>query len=132
MESSIEAKIVTALADMEDHNMKTVLLLLLGVFKEITGSINSLRADDQGLREAVLNGHSENHAAHHDWIAERIINRCHEVCEWGKGKMVAEQEEDAANRESKRKIRDAVLEKIALVVLSAVLTALGFTLVHMK
>ena len=53
-----KAEILAAIGKTEDPNMKVVLLLLLAVFEEIGDKIDDMRADEKGLREAVLNGHA--------------------------------------------------------------------------
>lgn len=93
MSDPIEQRIVAAIAEMTDPNMKTVLLLQLGVLKELGGRLDAMRADEAGLREAVLNGHSRDHDAHHTWVAKKI------------------KEEDAAAQDS-RKIRTGLVEKL--------------------
>lgn len=120
MNDPARERIVTALATMTDPNMKAVLLLLLAVLEELGDKIEALRADEQGLRESVLNGHSATHGADHDWVTDRRAARCEEVCSWAKAKMAEEQEEANANKTSKRKIRDGLAERLLWALLLAV------------
>lgn len=99
---SAKADIMAVIAKTDDPNMKTMLILMLAVIEEIAGEVRAMRADEQGLREAVLNGHSKNHDSHHEWIEKQI-------------------EDEKADEASKRKIRDGFLERAlwAIVVIGA-------------
>lgn len=92
---SFDAKtaILSAIAKTDDPNMKTVLLLLLGVLEEIGSKIDSFASNDDALRQAVLNGHEGVHHAHHEWIEKQI-------------------KAEADQTQSSRKIRDDVLAKV--------------------
>ncbi len=82
MSTDARSEIIKAIAATTDQNLKTVLLLLLGVLEELGGKIDAMRADEVGLKEAVLNGHSDKHNKHHDWIEERMGSDCDEGCTW--------------------------------------------------
>lgn len=104
MSDSIRHRIIAAIADTDDPNLKTVLLLMLGVLEEIGGRLDALRADEAGLRAAVLNGHTEVHEAHHDWVARKMA-------------------EEASDQDSRRKIRDGIIQNILWALISAAATA---------
>lgn len=109
---SAKAEIMAAISKTDDPNMKTVLVLMVAVLEEISGEIRAMRADEQGLREAVLNGHTKSHDAHHEWIAKKIKD---------------EEEEETADKASKRKIMDGLLERILWAVL-CVIAGIGWVM----
>lgn len=105
-----KSEILSAIAKTDDPAMKTVLLLLLGVFEEIGSKIDSVLKNERALRETVLNGHTDAHHSHHEWL-ERRINRDHEMdllLQWVV--QARDREIDAAS--SKRKIRDGLIENV--------------------
>lgn len=97
-----KADIMSVIAKADDPNMKTMLILMLAVLEEIGSKVDAMRADEQGLRDAVLNGYSKNHDSHHEWIEKQM-------------------ESEKADEASKRKIRDGFLERAlwAIVVVGA-------------
>jgi len=113
MSGDIKNDIIAAIAKTDDDNMKTVLLLLLAVVGQIGDKIDAMQRDEKGLRDAVLNGHEPVHHSHHEWVAKRI-----------------KQEEDdaAAEKDSKRKIRDDLVVKVLGFLVIGLLTASGWVL----
>lgn len=108
---SAKTEIMSVIAKTDDPNLKTMAILMLAVLEEIGSEIRAMRADEQGLREAVLNGHTQVHDAHHEWVDRQIQQ---------------EKEEAAAEKDSKRKIRDGLIEKVLGFVLIAAITASGW------
>lgn len=108
---SAKAEIISVIAKTDDPNMKAVLILMLAVLEEISDEIRLMRNDEQGLREAVLNGHTNVHDAHHEWIEEKI-----------------RQEKDDAkdDKQSRRKIRDALIERALWAALVVLIAGLGW------
>lgn len=104
MSFDAKSEILKAIADTGDKNLKTILLLLLGVLEELGTKIDAMGSDERALREVVLNGHEEVHHGHHEWVAKKI-------------KQEEDDEKNAAA--SKRKIRDGLIEKILWLVLVA-------------
>ena len=68
---NVRSEILSGIAKTEDQTVKS-LLLMLGVLEEIGGKIDSVISDERSLRETVLNGHSDVHPKHHEWIAEKM------------------------------------------------------------
>lgn len=102
--------ILSAIAKTDDPAMKTVLLLLLGVFEEVVEKMDKVLSDEQTLRQMVLNGHEPVHHRDHEWIGKRIAreDEVEAVMSWAKQKM----EEEKENRSSTRKIRDGVIQRM--------------------
>lgn len=124
MSFSAKTEILSAIAKTDDPAMKTVLLLLLGVFEEIGAKIDNVLFNERALRETVLNGHEPVHHKHHEWLEDRIARdgEIEHLIDWIK-EQKAEQDE---NRKSGRKIRDGLIEKIlAAVILGAVSFLIG-------
>lgn len=109
---SFDAKsgILKAINETNDPAMKTVLLLLLGVFEEIGAKIDNFVKNEQSLRDMVLNGHEPVHHTHHEWLEHRIAREeeIRGMMIWIKNKM----REETLNKESGRKIRDGVVLEI--------------------
>lgn len=72
MSFNVKSEILASIAKTEDQTVKSLLLLMLGVLEEIGGKIDSVISDERSLRETVLNGHSDVHPKHHEWIAEKM------------------------------------------------------------
>ena len=146
MSYDARSEIIKAIAATADQNLKTVLLLLLGVLEELGGKIDAMRADEAGLKEAVLNGHASNHDKHHEWTSvqieraketeairtwaiRRMGSTCESGCEWAETKRLEEIEhnknavEDA--KADKRTARDAIIRTVAASLTSALITGLG-------
>lgn len=117
---SVRQDIISAIAKTNDENMKTVLLLMLAIIDDISGKIDTILMDEKRLTEVVLNGHAPVHHDHHVWVERRMKQDCSSYCDWAKRKQVEEEEEAKANKESGRKIRDGIIEKLLWVALVAV------------
>lgn len=108
---SFDAKngILKAINETNDPAMKTVLLLMLGVFEEIGGKIDSVLKNERALRETVLNGHTDTHHGHHEWLTKRIERdvEIDHIVDWAASKMTQERE----TAEDARKVKVSVTEK---------------------
>jgi len=141
MAFEVKDEIMKAINGTNDPAMRTVFMLMLGLFESFNEKLDKVLGDEKSMREAVLNGHEPVHHAHHEWI-ERRIKRDREFeshHEWVDrrikrdpeiGAIVAwataakKREEDAA--QSGRKIRDGLIEKILWSALAgAVMFVLG-------
>lgn len=149
MAFDVAAELKARIAKENDEDRRTTLLLLLGVFEAnlagietLSKKIDALRSDEQGLREAVLNGHSDRHDEHHDWIAtqidraketevirtwalRRMASTCETGCEWAETKRLEEIEAaktakaDAAA--DKRQARNAAINQAVTIIISLLL-----------
>lgn len=93
MGADVRQEIMEAITADGDVPHRTLLKIMLMVLDEIGGKIDVILRDEQGLRETVLNGHTDMHEAHHDWV---------------EAQMLAESE----NKRSTRKIAEGVVEKV--------------------
>ena len=123
-ELNLQDEIAVALSEVSDPGQKAILLLMMRGFGQISAEIKSMRADIPGLREAVLNGHAPVHHDDHEWIAAQRAKQPErdKCCAWCADKM-AEEADDIASR---RKIRDALVEKAiwsVLIFISGVVVA---------
>ncbi len=98
MGADVRKEIMEAIAADGDVPHRTLLKIMLMVLDEIGGKIDVILQDEASLRHAVLNGHTEQHEAHHDWIAVQMAS-------------------EADNRKSTRKIAEGLVEKIIYSVL---------------
>lgn len=112
MSDDLKTEIVKAIAQTNDAGLKAVMLLLLNVVTDIGDKIDALM-DEKGLRDAVLNGHEHVHDAHHEWVARKIKE---------------EADDAAADKDSKRKIRDELLINVLKWVGVSVLVASGWVI----
>lgn len=137
---NVKHEILSAIGKEDDPRMKTILLLMLGVLEEIGSKIDAVVSNEAALRVTVLNGHAAYHDKDHDFLKEvrsawqsiidtrdmvehRMANGGH--CEWASKKIAEEKQEAIDNADSKRRIRDAVIEKIVIGLVSSISTALG-------
>lgn len=107
---SAKSEILSAIAKTESPEMKTVLLLLLGVFEEIGGKIDAVLSNERALRQTVLNGHEPVHHEHHEWIAR---------------KMQEEKDSNEDSRKIKAGVLQSVISHVALLLLGGLLAYLG-------
>lgn len=119
MADPVRNQIVAAIAATNDNSMKVILMLMLGVLEEIGSKIDAMRADEKGLREAVLNGHEAVHNAHHEWVSIRMSSDCAIGCDWAAKKKREEEDAVKDDKASKRRIRDGLIEKALWVILVA-------------
>lgn len=124
--TDIRSTYLAAVAKISDESMRAAFLLLLGVMDEISKKLDGVLADEKGLREAVLNGHSETHDDDHEWIKNQRQLDCHTICTWAKGKMAEEQRAEQVKEHRLRKMVDKAAEHAVTVALTAVALYFGF------
>ena len=124
--TDIRSTYLAAVAKISDESMRAAFLLLLGVMDEISKKLDGVLADEKGLREAVLNGHSETHDDDHEWIKNQRQLDCRKICEWAKGKMAEEQDAADIKEQRFRKMIDKAAEHAVTVALTAVALYFGF------
>ncbi len=139
--SNTRADIMAAIATMQDPNQRAVLMLLLKVLDDIGAKIDAVLADENKLREMVLNGHSEQHDEHHVWVQRQIIHDedhlrhhrwvqehiehgCDDVCAWARTKMAEEKENSA----SRRRVFEGWASEIGRHIITILLTIFGLGL----
>jgi hypothetical protein len=80
--TEVRQKILDLIEKGGDLHSGAILILILGVLDEISNKIDDMRADENGLREVVLNGHSKVHEAHHHWIEAQITEQADNRKSW--------------------------------------------------
>jgi hypothetical protein len=123
---NVRSEILAQIAKTQDENMRSILLLMLGVLDEISKKIDGVLADEKSLREAVLNGHSLTHDDDHEWIKGQRQLDCHKVCSWALVKMQEEEDAQEAKTNRIRKMIDKALEHAVTVILTGVALYFGF------
>jgi hypothetical protein len=120
VEAKLKADILAAIGRTTNEDMKTVLLLTFGVLEVVIARLDAMAADEKGLREAVLNGHAENHDRDHIWIGEQIRYKDLTADErrWVRGKMAAEVEAEKEAKADKREARNAAIRQTVTIVMS--------------
>lgn len=124
---NVKEDIMKAINGTDDPAMRTVFMLMLGLFEAFNEKLDKVLGDEKAMREAVLNGHEPVHHLHHEWI-DRQMKREREFeshHEWVERRIKRDPEIDAIvawataakkreeeNAQSGRKIRDGLIEKI--------------------
>lgn len=124
MSFDVKADIMKAINGTDDPAMRTVFMLMLGLFESFNEKLDKVLGDEKAMREAVLNGHEPVHHSHHEWIDRQIKreNEIDAIVAWA----TAAKKRDEENEQSGRKIRDGLIEKILWAVLAgAVMFGLG-------
>ncbi len=117
----VKDDIMKAINGTDDQAMRTVFMLMLGLFEAFNDKLDKVLGDEIAMREAVLNGHAPVHHSHHEWV-ERRIKRDPEIdsiVAWA----IAKKKQEEEDQQSGRKIRDGLIEKI---IFAAVVGAFGF------
>lgn len=126
---SFDAKsgIIKAISETNDPAMKTVLLLLLGVFEEIGGKIDFVLKNEHAIRKIVLNGHALNHDRDHEWLDRRIKRdeQMEVVIGWAENKIIKERQAEEDARKVKVDVVGKVFGYLAVAAVTAFLTYLG-------
>lgn len=119
--------IMKAISETNDPAMKTVLLLLFGVFEEIGGKIDSVLKNEHALRQTVLNGHALNHDRDHEWLDRRIKRdeQMEVVIGWAENKIMKERQAEEDARKVKVDVVGKVFGYLAVAAVTAFLTYLG-------
>lgn len=125
----VRSEILSQISKTDDENLRVVLLLLLGVLDEIGGKIDTVLADEQSLRQTVLNGHHATHDDDHHWIKARRADDCAAACAWAKEKMAAEATAAADRHGIARRFLEAIAAQAGAILATAALVAAGFTFV---
>ena len=72
MSFDVKADIMKAINGTDDPAMRTVFMLMLGLFESFNEKLDKVIGDEKAMREAVLNGHEPVHHSHHEWIDRQI------------------------------------------------------------
>lgn len=107
---NVKDDIMKAINGTDDPAMRTVFMLMLGLFESFNEKLDKVLGDDKAMREAVLNGHEPVHHTHHEWLEKRI-KRDPEIellLAW----VITAKKRDEENAQSGRKIRDGLIEKV--------------------
>ena len=120
---NVRSEILGAIAKTNDENLKMILLLMLGVLEEICSKIDTVISDEKTLKEMVLNGHTDQHHAHHDWIAQRIAHQGR--CEWANKEIAKQADAAAAKKGAIKTFLNTAVQQITLVAITAIAAAAG-------
>ena len=131
---NVKEDIMKAINGTDDPAMRTVFMLMLGLFESFNEKLDKVLGDEKAMREAVLNGHHEwidrqikrenEFEKHHEWVDRRIKRdpEIDAIVAWATA--AKKREED--NEKSGRKIRDGLIEKVLWSALAgAVMFVLG-------
>lgn len=141
MAFDLKSELLAAIDKAADQRDRTMLMLMFGLFEatqeginEISGKIDMVLRDEQGLREAVLNGHAKNHDRDHTWVDEQIKYKdlASEEHRWVRAKIAAEKEAertaDETAKADRRTARDTVIRVLVSAAFGALVSAVGILL----
>lgn len=135
-DQSLRKDILDAMATVQDPGMRVVLMLLHRGLDSINRKIDLVLADEDKWKTMVLNGGAATHTDEHHWmrafaaewteykpmmdiVKDRHHNGGH--CDYAK-RMIDLEKDDA---QSKRRVRDGVIEKLLWVAILLTTGALG-------
>jgi len=123
MAFNVKDGIMDAINGTDDPKMRTVFMLMLGLFESFNDKLDEVIGDEKAMREAVLNGHEPVHHAHHEWVEKRIKrdSEIEAIVAWA----TIKKKQDDENQNSSRKIRDGLIEKIIFASLGGALAFLA-------
>jgi len=123
MAFNVKDGIMDAINGTDDPKMRTVFMLMLGLFESFNEKLDKVLSDEKAMREAVLNGHEPVHHSHHEWIEKRIKRdpEIEAIVAW----CIAAKKREEDNAQSGRKIRDGLIEKIIFASLGGALAFLA-------
>lgn len=116
-------ELVSAIADETDPKFRTLLMLVFKGMARLEKKLDNLMKDEQQLRRTVLDGHAEDFDPVMRWAKERMENGG--LCPRMRQMLEDEAEAKVANKNSWRKIRDGMLEKILYAAFGAAGYAIG-------
>lgn len=128
--SNTRIEILGAIGKTDDHNLKMILLLMLGLMEEIGGKIDQIYNNKEQLRESVLNGHAEIHHDDHEWIKKRredyeirraFMDRAKPAVDWVEQRMADE-------ADTKKVVKSRMADIITDGVKGVIWVALGIAL----
>lgn len=131
---NVKSSIMAALEETEDKAMRTILLLLLGVFEHVGGELSGVNskldailADERALKDKVLNGHADTHDDDHDWLHEYrgTVARRESVCAWAEAQMAAQEAAAQERKTDWRAFRSRLFEGAAVMLIGALSAAAG-------
>lgn len=110
MAFNVKDEIMKAINGTNDPSMRTVFMIMLGLFESFNEKLDKVLGDEKAMREAVLNGHEPVHHTHHEWLEKRI--KCDPEIELLLAWVITAKKRDEENAQSGRKIRDGLIEKV--------------------
>lgn len=111
----VKSEILKAINGTNEPAMRTVLMLMLGLFESVNEKLDAVLSDEAAMRIAVLNGHEPVHHGHHEWIERRIKHdpEIESLVAWATARKASEEQ----SIQSGRKIREGVIEKVIAAIL---------------
>lgn len=111
----VKSEILKAINGTNEPAMRTVLMLMLGLFESVNEKLDAVLSDEAAMRTAVLSGHEPVHHEHHEWLDRRIKRdpEIEAIVAWAIARKASEEQ----SIQSGRKIREGVIEKIIAAIL---------------
>jgi len=106
--------IAAMIADEPDPKLRAVLAVISELFGRLESKLDAALEDESTLRKLVLNGHADNFHDNMQWVTDRRLARCEEVCTWGRSRMDDEVKDAEEARKMKFGIRESIISGLIL------------------
>lgn len=111
--------IAAMIADEPDPKLRAVLAVISELFGRLESKLDAALEDESTLRKLVLNGHADNFHDNMQWVTDRRLARCEEVCTWSRSKM----DDEVKDADAERKMKFGIKEQV----IAGLITALALT-----
>ena len=111
MTFSVKSNLLKTINETNDPAMRTVLMLMLGVLEEVAEKIDSVVSNERVIKRIVLNGHTEVHHEHHEWVEQQMLQdkETQELLDWVGRKRADEAKAAERADETRFKVTQAVV-----------------------
>lgn len=92
------AEMTAMIAEEPDPKLRALLAAISAMFGRLEEKLDVALADEQALRQMVLNGHSDTHSDDHDHVAKCRAGGCLEVCEKMRERIDSEEKDADVTR----------------------------------
>lgn len=106
--------IAAMIANESDPKLRAVLAVISELFGRLESKLDAALDDESNLRKMVLNGHADNFHDNMQWVTDRRLARCEEVCTWGRSRMDDEVKDAEEARKMKFGIRESIISGLIL------------------
>lgn len=111
--------IAAMIADESDPKLRAVLAVISELFGRLESKLDAALEDESNLRKLVLNGHADNFHDNMQWVTDRRLARCEEVCTWCRSRM----DDEVKDAEEARKMKFGIKEQV----IAGLITALALS-----
>lgn len=114
-------KIIDAIGNTKDDDLRAVLMIMLAILEEISQKIDSVLEDEESIRNTVLNGEAKDHPSDHQFIRDLRKARPGGYCDYA-NRMMREEEE---RKKGARNMMNSLAERGLMLALGVIGTLVG-------